>query len=134
MTFDPMFERRRNALLLGDNRTWDPQIPRDLGAPPPPIAADGTAACSSCQQRRPLAQLEITAHGYQCAACAAHLPLAAGAAIDPDQKIGRGRWWLLPLLIAVGAVLTILYPGAILIGSFVVAAIVLRVLMWRGRI
>jgi hypothetical protein len=90
--------------VFDDHKGRDVIVPYDLHlAKLPPVAADGTAECWRCHQRLPFAQLDIAGEAYVCRGCA--LKAAQQAAqlepIDVDHvKIGRGRWWILPLCIA----------------------------------
>lgn len=100
---------------------------------PPPVASDGTAACELCSSCFPLAALTITAHGYACDPCSTRTALAVNAPVDVETvKVGRGRSWLMPLIIAVGAAITIVAPAAVFIGTWVVAAILLWLYLRRG--
>jgi hypothetical protein len=116
------------APLLDDHRSWAPAVPHDL-AKPPPIVSDGHAACESCAQSFPLAALNITAHGYRCEACAA---AALARPLPENVKVGRGRWWLLPAIMAPGVVITILYPVAVFVLVLLVAAVAFRLFLRRG--
>ena len=88
------------------SRGWDPVVPADLHANPlPPVAADGTAACWQCKAILPFAQLDIAGNAYSCRPCmlrTAQVNASMDASkIDVDNvKIGRGRWWLWPLMAA----------------------------------
>jgi hypothetical protein len=116
--------------LLGENNRWEPAIPRDMTAAPPPVV-DGQAKCEQCTKAFPLTALEITQWGYSCGACAA--AQVAGPPVDASNvKVGRGRWWIMPIVIAVGAAITIVAPGAVLVTALVVAAITLRLFLRRG--
>lgn len=118
--------------LLDDRQSWAPKVPHDLNAPPPAIAADGTSACEVCAKKLPLAQLEITAYGYRCAACASvAVKLAAPADLD-NVKIGRGRWWLMPIVFAVGGAFMIIAPAISLVVTMIVAGVVFRFFVRRG--
>jgi hypothetical protein len=95
-------------LFLDEQEKWAPVVPADLHmtAPPEP-AADGTIACGLCGTRVPLARTEVVNNAYACAGCCAAVHRAAAqsehGALHVDTKLGRGRWWLTPLLLC-GAV------------------------------
>lgn len=126
--------RLRNRLLPGvvlldDQQTWAPVVPRDMNAPPPAVSAEGTAACEQCLSEFPLAQLEITAYGYRCAGC------ARSALVQPlpaNLKVGRGRWWIMPIVFAVGGAFVFIAPAVALIGTLVVAALTFQFFVRRG--
>lgn len=132
-----MTPRVRNRLLPGvtlldEPAGWAPSVPADLDEAAPPVDAAGTAACEACGTRLPLASLDITTRGYRCAACVSNeLRRAPAPAGDLEHvKIGRGRWWLMPLVIAVGAGVTLVEPGAVLV---VVGLVALALLVWVLR-
>ena len=117
------------VVLLDDDQKWAPVVPHDMTAPPPEISAAGTAACEHCQVQFPLAQLEITAHGYRCAGC------VKSALIQPlpaNLAVGRGRWWLMPIVFAVGGAFVIISPAVALVVTLVGAAAVFHLFMRRG--
>ena len=126
--------RLRNRLLPGvvlldDQQTWAPVVPRDINAPPPPVSAEGTAPCEQCQSTFPLAQLEITAYGYRCAGC------AKAALIQPlptNLEVGRGRWWIMPIVFAVGGAFVFIAPAVALVATLVVAALTFQFFVRRG--
>jgi hypothetical protein len=108
-------------------------VPADL-AQREEANADGTAKCESCRATFPLASLDITQYGYRCAPCqkaAAQMLVPAPTDLD-NVKVGRGRWWIMPIVIAVGSALTILYPAAVLIVVVGIAGLAFRVMMRRG--
>lgn len=92
--------------VLTDHKGWDPVVPDDLHlAKLPPVADDGTAECWQCRARLPFAQLDIAGQAYSCRPCALRTSQVAAAqqaaSIDVDNvKVGRGRWWILPLCFA----------------------------------
>src|SRR5215468_9218843 len=111
--------RRRmmpGSVLLEDPRGRDPVVPADLHVRAP-VGDDGTAACEQCAQRFPITQLNVTAHGYRCDVCAAQAVVDAGPKQldDKNIKVGRGRWWIGPLIIAAASPIVILYPAAVLV-------------------
>lgn len=117
--------RLRNRLLPGvvlldDKQTWDPVVSLDVNVPPPPVSAAGTAPCELCAAQLPRDKLEVTAHGYRCAAC---IQSALVQPLPADLKVGRGRWWLMPIIFAVGGAFVILSPAIALVSTFVVAAL-----------
>jgi hypothetical protein len=127
-------DRLRNRLLPGivlldDKQTWDPVIPLDLNAPPPVVSAEGTAACEQCRAQFPLGQLEITAHGYRCSGCATS---ALVAPLPANLSVGRGRWWLLPIIFAVGGAFVLIAPAVALISTVVMAAVTFQLFIRRG--
>jgi len=128
--------RRRlipGSTLLEDPRGRDPVVPADLHVRAP-VADDGTATCEQCSQPFPLARLNVTARGYRCDACAVRNAVAAGPAQldDNNLKVGRGRWWLMPLVIAAATPVVILYPAATIVAVLVVAAVLFRFVLRRG--
>jgi hypothetical protein len=128
--------RRRlmpGSTLLEDPRGRAPVIPADIDVRTP-VAEDGTATCEQCSERFPIARLNVTAHGYRCDACAARNIVGAAPAQldDKNLKVGRGRWWLMPVVIAVATPIVILYPAATIVAVFVVAAVLFRFVLRRG--
>lgn len=121
------------AALLDDHNTWAPVVPYDADSPPPPVEG-GTSTCDACSRTLPLTALNITAHGYRCDACAAAAIQQQGPAVvdASNVKVGRGRWWLWPAIIAPSAAITILYPGAVFIVVAVAALLVFAIFMRRG--
>jgi hypothetical protein len=93
------------------------------------------AECTSCRGDFPLPSLAITAHGYRCDGCARQAVLDGGPKGDLDNvKVGRGRWWIMPIVIAAGAAFTIAFPQYVIFAILVVvalAAMLLRGLAWR---
>jgi hypothetical protein len=131
-------DRLRRALLPGsslleDHKGRAPVVPRDIGVRATQNA-DGTAPCDLCSAAYPIAELEVTAHGYRCAACVARLVREAGPAEldDKNLKVGRGRWWIMPLVIVAASPIIILYPAATIVLVLAVAAFMLRLVMRRG--
>ncbi len=127
--------RLRNRLLVGllsgrgGPKTWAPVVPRDMTARPPEVSAEGMAACEQCLSRFPLVQLEITAHGYRCAGC------ATSALVQPlptSLKVGRGRWWIMPIVFAIVGAFVFIAPAVALVVTVVGALIAVRLLMRRG--
>lgn len=119
--------------LLQDHDTFDPVVPHDV-AKREAANADGTAKCEMCRETLPLANLDITAYGYRCAPCQkkdAELQNPAPANLD-NVKVGRGRWWIMPIVIVVGGVITILEPVAVFVVVGVVALLAFRLVMRRG--
>jgi hypothetical protein len=51
---------------------------------------------------------------------------------DKNLKVGRGRWWLMPLVIAVAGTITVLEPALVFVSVVLVAGVVLRLLVRRG--
>jgi len=128
--------RRRllpGSALLDDPRGREPIVPRDLHVRAP-VAVDGTAACDLCSQRFPIDQLNVNAHGYRCDACTARMVREAGPAEldDKNIKVGRGRWWVVPLIGAAATPLIIIYPAVTLVVVLVIAMVLLRLVMRRG--
>lgn len=118
--------------LLQDHNTFDPVVPADL-ARREEANGDGTANCESCRATFPLASLDITQYGYRCAPCQKSAAQMLVPPPDLDNvKVGRGRWWIMPIVIAVGSALTILYPAAVLIAVFGVAMLAFRLMARRG--
>ena len=118
--------------LLQDHNTFEPVIPADL-AKRESANDDGTANCEMCRAAFPLASLDITQYGYRCAPCQKQAAQALVPPPDLDNvKVGRGRWWIMPIVIAVGSALTIMYPAAVLIVVVGVAGLAFRVMMRRG--
>ncbi len=71
----------------------------------PPVGADGKAECWRCMSRFPFEQLDIANEAYVCRPCAMRaaqtLAAADAARVDVDTvKIGRGKWWVVPLAFA----------------------------------
>ena len=119
--------------LLQDHNTFDPVVPHDV-AKREAANADGTANCEMCRETLPLANLDITAYGYRCAPCQkkdAELQNPMPANLD-NVKVGRGRWWIMPIVIVVGGVITILEPVAVFVVVGVVALLAFRLVMRRG--
>ena len=119
--------------LLQDHNTFDPVVPHDI-AKREAANADGTAKCEMCRETLPLANLDITAYGYRCAPCQkkdAELQNPMPANLD-NVKVGRGRWWIMPIVIVVGGVITILEPVAVFVVVGVVALLAFRLVMRRG--
>jgi hypothetical protein len=119
--------------LLQDHNTFDPVVPHDI-AKREAANADGTAKCEMCRETLPLANLDITAYGYRCAPCQkkdAELKNPAPANLD-NVKVGRGRWWIMPIVIAVGSVITILEPAFVIILVGLVALFGVRLFVRRG--
>lgn len=92
--------------ILKDHKGWDPVVPHDLHLSKlPPVADDGTAECWRCKSRVAFQQLDIVDEAYVCRPCSARATHAAAAAsaaqVDVDTvKIGRGKWWVVPLAFA----------------------------------
>jgi hypothetical protein len=119
--------------LLQDHNTFDPVVPRDV-AKREAANADGSAKCEMCRTTLPLANLDIPAYGYRCAPCQkkdAELQNPAPANLD-NVKVGRGRWWIMPIVIVVGSVITILEPVAVFVVVGVVAVLAFRLFIRRG--
>jgi hypothetical protein len=119
--------------LLQDHNTFDPVVPHDV-AKRETANADGTAKCEMCRATLPLANLDITAYGYRCAPCQkkdAELQNPAPANLD-NVKVGRGRWWIMPIVIVVGSVITILEPVAVFVVVGMVAVLAFRLFVRRG--
>jgi hypothetical protein len=128
--------RRRlipGSSLLDEPRGREPVVPRDLHVRAP-VGADGTAACDLCSERFAIDKLNVTAHGYRCDACIAKAIRDAGPAELDDKaiKVGRGRWWIWPLVIAAVSPLIIVFPAATFVIVFVVALVLLRLFLRRG--
>ena len=132
-----MDDRLRRRLMPGstfleDPRGRDPVVPADINVRAP-VADDGTATCDQCSQPFPIARLNVTAHGYRCDGCVTRGIVDAGPARldDKSLKVGRGRWWLMPLVIAAVTPIIILYPAATIVAVFVVAAVLFRLVLRR---
>lgn len=127
--------RRRlmpGSVLLEDPKGWAPAVPADI-AEPPPVSVDGSAACSTCNRHLPLDRLSITAHGYRCDACATREALGSEPAVDVETvKIGRGRWWIMPIVVVIGSAITIAYPAAVFVAVGLVAATGFVLFLRRG--
>jgi hypothetical protein len=121
------------ASLLDDHNTWAPEVPRDL-LKRTPVADDGTAKCDLCSKSFPIAALDVTYRGYMCGACTVTAAQRDNPApVNPDNvKVGRGRWWIMPIVIVVGGAITIVYPVAALVTVVVVAMLVFRLILRRG--
>ena len=96
--------------VFDEHKGRDVIVPSDLHlAKLPPVAADGTAECWMCQQRFLFQDLDLANGAYVCRTCNCraqvfNAPQLANLNVD-EVKIGRGRWWLLPSIVAVvGAV------------------------------
>ncbi|HEY4182216.1 MAG TPA: hypothetical protein VGM90_35475 [Kofleriaceae bacterium] len=82
----------------------------------------GEARCQACRQIFPLDALSITAYGYDCEGCTRKAALDGGPKGDLDNvKVGRGRWWIMPIVIAAGGAFTFMFPEYVIVAIAVVA-------------
>ena len=94
------------AGILEDHKGWDPVVPHDLHTSKlPPVGEDGNVECWRCTSRLPFNDVDIVNEAYVCRPCGARATQlaaeTAAAQVDVDTvKIGRGRWWILPLAFA----------------------------------
>ena len=123
--------RRRllpGSILLEDDTGWSPIVPDNI-APPPEVNADGSSTCERCTKRLPLSALDITPNGYRCAECAS-VDQQLSSPMPTSLKVGRGRWWPLPVAAAVVGTITILAPALVFVTTGLVA---LLLFVWFMR-
>jgi len=118
----------RSLANVEDRGQWQPA---DFRSRKRPALADGMVECDSCDRPFPAAALTITEYGHRCETCSAAAALVdVPRDVDPATvKIGRGRWWVFPIIVAAGGAFMLVAPTAALIGSVVA---MLAAFKWMG--
>jgi hypothetical protein len=89
--------------------------------------------CERCREMFPPEALSITAYGYECAECARKAAIDSAGPVDLENvKVGRGRWWIMPVVVAAGGAFTFMFPEYVIVAIVVVA--VLGMIAFRAHI